>query len=30
MMRRVPPSQAPIDVLGDARVLEHWLAHTQF
>ncbi len=30
VMRRVPPSEAPIDVLGDASVLEHWLAHTQF
>lgn len=30
VMRRVTPSEAPIDVLGDASVLEHWLAHTQF
>lgn len=30
LMRRVPPNEAPIDVLGDASVLEHWLAHTQF
>jgi uncharacterized protein (TIGR03083 family) len=30
LMRRVPPSDAPIDVLGDASVMEHWLAHTGF
>jgi uncharacterized protein (TIGR03083 family) len=30
LMRRVPPSEAPIEVLGDASVLEHWLARTQF
>jgi uncharacterized protein (TIGR03083 family) len=30
MMRRVPPSDAPIDVLGDASVMAHWLAHTGF
>lgn len=30
MMRRVPPAQAQIDVLGDAGVLEHWLEHTRF
>ncbi|PZS37734.1 MAG: hypothetical protein DLM62_17590 [Pseudonocardiales bacterium] len=30
VMRRVPTSAASIDVLGDASVLEHWLAHTQF
>jgi uncharacterized protein (TIGR03083 family) len=30
MMRRVPPSEVPIDVLGDASVMEHWLAHTRF
>lgn len=30
LMRRVAPAQAPITVLGDASVLEHWLAHTRF
>lgn len=30
IMRRVAPDQAPITVLGDASVLEHWLAHTRF
>jgi uncharacterized protein (TIGR03083 family) len=30
LLRRVPPSGAPITVLGDATVLEHWLAHTRF
>ncbi|MFN2478494.1 MAG: maleylpyruvate isomerase family mycothiol-dependent enzyme [Pseudonocardiaceae bacterium] len=30
LMRRVSPSEAPIDVLGDAAVMEHWLAHTKF
>jgi uncharacterized protein (TIGR03083 family) len=30
LMRRVPPAEAPIDVLGNAGVLEHWLAHTRF
>ena len=30
LMRRIPPSDAPIDVLGDAGVLEHWLAHAPF
>ncbi|MGH3765559.1 MAG: maleylpyruvate isomerase family mycothiol-dependent enzyme [Pseudonocardiaceae bacterium] len=30
MMRRIAPSQAPITVLGDASVLDHWLAHTRF
>jgi uncharacterized protein (TIGR03083 family) len=30
LMRRVPPSEAPITVLGDASVLDHWLAHTRF
>ncbi|MGH3718438.1 MAG: maleylpyruvate isomerase family mycothiol-dependent enzyme [Pseudonocardiaceae bacterium] len=30
LMRRVPPAEAPITVLGDAGVLEHWLDHTRF
>jgi uncharacterized protein (TIGR03083 family) len=30
LMRRVPPSEAPITVLGDAGVLAHWLEHTRF
>ncbi len=30
LMRRVPLSEASIDVLGDASVLEHWLALTKF
>ena len=30
MMRRVAPGEAPITVLGDAGVLDHWLAHTRF
>jgi hypothetical protein len=30
LMRRVPPAEAPITVLGDAGVLEHWLEHTRF
>jgi uncharacterized protein (TIGR03083 family) len=30
LMRRVPASAASITVLGDASVLEHWLAHTRF
>jgi uncharacterized protein (TIGR03083 family) len=30
MMRRVAPDEAPITVLGDASVLDHWLAHTRF
>jgi uncharacterized protein (TIGR03083 family) len=30
LLRRVPPSKAPITVLGDAAVLEHWLEHTRF
>lgn len=30
LMRRVPPGQAPIEVLGDPTVLEHWLEHTRF
>jgi uncharacterized protein (TIGR03083 family) len=30
MMRRVAPLAAPITVLGDAGVLEHWLEHTRF
>lgn len=30
LMRRIPPAQAPISVLGDANVLDHWLEHTRF
>ncbi|MDQ3763449.1 MAG: maleylpyruvate isomerase family mycothiol-dependent enzyme [Actinomycetota bacterium] len=30
LLRRVPPDKAPITVLGDASVLDHWLEHTQF
>lgn len=30
LLRRVPPAEAPIDVLGDAAVLDHWLEHTRF
>ncbi len=30
LLRRVPPEQAPIEVLGDAAVLAHWLQHTRF
>jgi hypothetical protein len=30
LLRRVPPAQAPIEVLGDAAVLAHWLEHTRF
>ncbi len=30
LLRRVPPGQAPIEVLGDAAVLAHWLEHTRF
>ncbi|MGH4010692.1 MAG: maleylpyruvate isomerase family mycothiol-dependent enzyme [Pseudonocardiaceae bacterium] len=30
MLRRVPPGQVPIEVLGDATVLAHWLEHTRF
>ncbi|MGB8960819.1 MAG: maleylpyruvate isomerase family mycothiol-dependent enzyme [Pseudonocardiaceae bacterium] len=30
LMRRVPVGDAPVDVLGDASVMEHWLAHTSF
>ena len=30
LMRRVPPAEAPITVLGDAHILEHWLEHTRF
>ena len=29
MMRRVAPGEAPITVLGDAGVLDHWLEHTR-
>jgi uncharacterized protein (TIGR03083 family) len=30
LVRRVSPAEAPITVLGDASVLEHWLEHTRF
>ena len=30
LMRRVPPTEAPITVLGDASILEHWLEHARF
>jgi uncharacterized protein (TIGR03083 family) len=30
LMRRVPHGDAPITVLGDVGVLEHWLEHTRF
>ncbi len=30
LMRRVPPAEAPIAVLGDAGVLQHWLENTRF
>ena len=30
LRRRVPPAKAPITVLGDASLLEHWLEHTRF
>jgi uncharacterized protein (TIGR03083 family) len=30
LLRRVLPGEAPITVLGDAAVLEHWLEHTKF
>lgn len=30
LLRRVPPEQAPIEVLGDAAVFAHWLEHTRF
>ncbi|HEY6421842.1 MAG TPA: maleylpyruvate isomerase family mycothiol-dependent enzyme [Pseudonocardiaceae bacterium] len=30
LLRRVPPGEAPIEVLGDAGVLEHWLERTRF
>jgi len=30
MMRRVAPGDAPITVLGDPGVLDHWLEHTRF
>jgi uncharacterized protein (TIGR03083 family) len=30
LMRRVPPTEAPISVLGDASVLDDWLEHTRF
>ncbi len=30
LLRRVPPEQAPIEVLGDSALLAHWLQHTRF
>ncbi len=30
LLRRVPPGNAPITVLGDPAVLEHWLERTRF
>ncbi|MGH3751222.1 MAG: maleylpyruvate isomerase family mycothiol-dependent enzyme [Pseudonocardiaceae bacterium] len=30
LLRRVPPGEAPVTVLGDPAVLEHWLEHTRF
>ncbi|MGH3871161.1 MAG: maleylpyruvate isomerase family mycothiol-dependent enzyme [Pseudonocardiaceae bacterium] len=30
LFRRVPVEQVPIEVLGDAAVLTHWLEHTRF
>ncbi len=30
LLRRVPPEQVPIEVLGDAALLAHWLQHTRF
>jgi uncharacterized protein (TIGR03083 family) len=30
LLRRIPPGQAPVEVLGDATVLDHWLEHTRF
>lgn len=30
LMRRVPPADATIQVLGDSTVLDHWLARTAF
>jgi hypothetical protein len=30
LMRRVPPGEAPITVLGDAGMLDHWLERTRF
>jgi uncharacterized protein (TIGR03083 family) len=30
LLRRVPADQAPVQVLGDPAVLEHWLRHTRF
>lgn len=30
LMRRMPPGAAPISVLGDPDVLEHWLERTRF
>jgi uncharacterized protein (TIGR03083 family) len=29
LRRRIPPAEAPISVLGDASVLDHWLEHTR-
>ncbi|MGH3885549.1 MAG: maleylpyruvate isomerase N-terminal domain-containing protein [Pseudonocardiaceae bacterium] len=30
LLRRVPPGQAPIEILGDAAMLAYWLEHTRF
>ncbi|MGH3694380.1 MAG: maleylpyruvate isomerase family mycothiol-dependent enzyme [Pseudonocardiaceae bacterium] len=30
LLRRVPRDASPVTVLGDAGVLDHWLAHTRF
>ncbi len=30
LLRRVPRDTSPVTVLGDAGVLDHWLAHTRF
>ncbi|MFN2496884.1 MAG: maleylpyruvate isomerase family mycothiol-dependent enzyme [Pseudonocardiaceae bacterium] len=30
LLRRVPPDAAPVQVLGDSTVLDHWLRHTRF
>ena len=30
LLRRVSPEQAPIEVLGDAAMLAHWLQHSRF
>lgn len=30
ILRRLTPQDAPVQILGDQAVLEHWLAHTRF